>query len=574
MVRFKPGVTFPDFVVTDYSKSRTKGLDPRPARDFRLGMVVWMGGLVVLLFLWMRLLSLQVFGHDRYKVLADENRLRMVNLPAPRGIIYDRTGKILAGNDKIFVNSGGMQVIGYKRTYPEKEAGAHVIGYLGETAGKELGLLTPFGEYHAGDMLGRQGLEAEYENKLRGVDGGWLIEVDSEGKMVRDMGKTPPTPGRDLRTSLSADLIEVAKEALGDKKGAIVVSDPRNGEIQALSSSPGFDPQILNQNFDILNTNPDLPLFNRAISGTYPPGSVFKMIVTTAAIDSGKVKPSFTIVDTGFIQIGTYRYSNWLFTKHGGVEGITGFVKGLTRSTDTFFYRLGEAVGPETIGKYAQNFGLGKATGIDIPGEGAGLVPSPVWKLENKNENWYLGNSFLFAIGQDDLLVTPLQINQMTNILATGGFKCKPHLIAGALDSKKCEKVDISQTVLDIVKKGMIGACSPGGTAFPLFDWNQAALVKGSVASFAKATEGLALPLIACKTGTAEYVAASGKTRTHGWLTAYAPADDPQISVTVLMEGGGEGSNVAAPAVRKILAKYFHVEDKYPYANIPQELGE
>jgi len=508
-----------------------------------------------LLFIWVRLFSLQVIGHERYKALSDENRLRLLKLPAMRGNILDRTGKILATSEKIFIDESGLKVEGYRRVYPEKGVAVHVIGSLGEVSGKESGLLTVNGKYQAGDLMGRSGLEGTFENTLRGKDGGWLLEVDHNGKMVRDMGKTSPVSGQAIKSTISLDLSKTAQDALGEKKGAVVVSDPRNGEVLVLVSSPGYDPNSLVENFENILADKNLPLFNRAISGTYPPGSVFKMVVTTAAIDSGKVKPGFTVDDHGFIQVGSYRYSNWLFSKRGGVEGVVGFSRAITRSTDTFFYKVGEILGPETMGEYAGKFGYGKKTGIDISGEEKGLIPSVAWKKEEKNENWYLGNSYHFAIGQDDLLVTPLQVNLMTNILATRGKKCIPHLVN---KSPECEEVVISDIALDIVNKGMVGACSQGGTSFVFFDWNA----------------DKSRPQVACKTGTSEYVGENGKMKTHGWLTAFAPADNPEISVTVLMEGGGEGSNVAAPVVRKILAKYYNVADNYPYDRIPREVGE
>ena len=194
------------------------------------------------------------------------------------------------------------------------------------------------------------------------------------------------------------------------------------------------------------------------------------------------------------------------------------------------------------------------------------------------------------AIGQGDILVSPLQLNQMTNILATNGKKCRPHLnkilntkfeapnndpdFAKATTGEQCSKIQISNEVFEIIKKGMVGACSTGGTAFPFFDWNEGADQSKSKSMYAERKDGNPLPLVACKTGTAEYVAEDGKTKTHGWLTAYAPVDDPQISVTVVVEGGGEGSNVAAPVVRQVMAKYFGIEDKYPYGSIRQEISE
>jgi penicillin-binding protein 2 len=580
MKRFRPGISFGDFVVAD-SRSKKSLINNETDRDYRRGWLIWVGVILGMTLLLVRLATLQLFYGDRYRLLADQNRIQKIKLPAQRGVIFDRNKEELVKNEKIITGTGKDERETWNRIYLLATTSAHVLGYVGEIGNDEVGLLKNLGsKYEAGDKIGRSGIEAEYEDLLRGIDGGRLVEVDNQGNISREMGRREAEPGRDLYLSLDKNILQTAQEALGNKKGAVVVSNPQTGEILALNSSPTFDPNTITTNYLQLNAQTDLPFLNRAIGGIYPPGSTFKMVTTTAAIESGKVKPEFTFNDQGIITVNGYSYTNWLFTKHGGMEGITGFSKAITRSTDTFFYTVGGMTGPELISIWARSFGLGELTGIDIPGEVIGIIPDPEWKMKTKNEAWFLGNTFQMAIGQGDILVTPIQINRMTNILATNGNNCKLHLMQAQSskikdqNNNQCPKVQISKQTLEIIKKGMIGACSPGGTAFPLFDWNESALNKSGSSSFAKASKDSSLPLVACKTGTAEYVAASGNVRTHGWLTAYAPADNPEISVTVLMEGGGEGSNVAAPVVRKILAKYFNVEDKYPYSAIPQEVGE
>lgn len=556
MKRFKPGISFGDFVVTDFLARKSHSPDDKPIRDFRRGFLVWMAVFLAFGLLFIRLISLQIISGNRYRVLAEENRVRKVKLPAPRGKILDRNGRVLAENKTRNTEVGGVKVPVWERWYPEGKFTAHVVGTVGEVAEDEVGLLKKEGgAYDIGDLLGRSGLEVQYEDRLRGKDGGVLVEVDNQGKMARNLGEVQPEAGRDLTTTLDTKLQRVAMGALGGEKGAAVASVPGTGEVLALVSSPGFDPNTFNDQYSLLISQGDNPLFNRAIGGVYPPGSTFKMITTLAAIESGKVAANFSYDDHGIITVGIYKYTNWLFTRRGGVEGIIGFPRALTRSTDTFFYRVGELTGPEIIGDWAVKMGLGSRTGIDLPGEGAGLVPSPEWKMKTKGEQWYLGNTFLMAIGQDDVLATPVQMNQMTNVLATGGTKCRPHLISGG---SQCTNVQISKETLDIIKKGMIGACSTGGTAYVFFDWNN----------------NPDYPKVACKTGTAEYVADNGKIKTHGWLTAYAPADDPKISVTAVVEGGGEGSDVAAPIVRKMMADYFNLPDTYPYDRIPKGSGE
>ncbi|MBI2008615.1 hypothetical protein HYS82_03100 [Candidatus Amesbacteria bacterium] len=522
MKRFRPGILFADFVQGRGKVRRHGGAGGQ--RDYRRGWVVWLGTMLAMGLILVRAFDLQILQGERLRVLADENRIKQIRLAAPRGKIRDRNGVEVVRN----------------------EAAAQVVGYLGEVKEDEVGLVKASGgKYEVGSWIGRAGVEAQYEDILRGVDGGKLVEVDNEGKIVRELGQKEPVAGRDVQLAIDGGLQETAYDAVRGKKAGVIVANPQNGEILALVSSPSFDPGLVENYL----SRKDLPMFNRAIGGVYPPGSTFKMITTMAGLETGKVKPSFTFVDTGMIGVGSFRYTNWLFTKRGGTEGRIGFARAITRSTDTFFYKVGELAGPEAMVEWAKKVGLGQITGIDLPGEVPGWVPDP----STSSGPWYLGNTYHLAIGQEDLLATPLQINLMTNILASNGKKCRPHL--NKMFNVQCSMINISNETLEIIKNGMIGACSEGGTSFVMFDWN--ADVK--------------LPKIACKTGTAEYVAESGKVKTHGWLTAYAPADNPVISATVVIEGGGEGSNVAAPVVRKIFAKYFNVEDKYPYGAIRGE---
>jgi penicillin-binding protein 2 len=530
-----------------------------------------------------RLLTLQVVYGERYRVLSDENRVKTIRISAPRGVIYDRNGVVLASNQKFTKIEDDEVREKYLRVYPFKENTAHVMGYLGEVKEDEVGLLKESGsKYSVGDLVGRTGIEYTYENQLRGIEGGRLVEVDNRGQVSRELGRKEPQPGTDIHLAVDAVLQEIASSAMAGKKGAVIVSIPNTGEIMALVSSPTYDPNLFVGDINDLKTSEiqkvltdeNLPMFNRAIGGVYPPGSTFKMVTTTAAIDSGKVSPGFVYEDSGVIRVGIYSYNNWLFSKSGGTEGVIGFARALTRSTDTFFYKVGEMTGPATIAEWGKKMALSEKTDIDLPGEVEGLMPNPDWKKEVKGEAWFLGDTYIMSIGQGDILTTPIQINRMTNILASQGKKCRLHLVSEDMVEHGCEEVEIAPETLDIIRKGMTGACSSGGTAFPLFDWNDAALKNSGGGTFSKAGGGQTLPIVACKTGTAEYMSENGKMRTHGWLTAFAPVEQPKISVTVLMEGGGEGSNVAAPVVRKILAKFFEVTDLYPYGAIKNEISE
>lgn len=550
MRKFKPGISFADFVVRDMGRPRRK-IEELVPNDYRRGWLVWLAVVVGMSLIGVKLVSMQILQGGEYRVLADENRVKRIKLPAPRGRILDRNGVTLAGNVQ--------QDRGWLREYPHALATAHILGYLGEVGEDEVGLLKEKGEkYDAGDIIGRAGVEAEYERLLRGADGGRLVEVDNVGEVSREMGIKEPVAGADLYLAMDVGVAEEAYSALAGKKGAVVASDPDTGEIIALVSSPSFDVNTLSAQYSVLSTHPDLPLFNRAIGGLYPPGSTFKMVTTLAAIESGKVRSDFTFEDQGVIRVGAFSYYNWLFTKRGGTEGVVDFVRATSRSTDTFFYKVGELTGPDVLAEWAKKMSFAEKTGIDLAGEVAGVIPNPAWKEMVKGEPWYLGDTYITAIGQGDILTTPLQINLMTNVLAAEGRKCKPRLTQTP-NSDECPNVQISKETLKIIQNGMVGACSTGGTGFVFFDWN---------------TSGSGLPTVACKTGTAEYITAEGKARTHALFTVYAPVEDPKISVTVVVEGGGEGSNVAAPIARKVLAKYFGIEDKYPYGSIRQEVSE
>ncbi len=291
---------------------------------------------------------------------------------------------------------------------------------------------------------------------------------------------------------------------------------------------------------EYLNNKDGFPMLNRAISARYHPGSVFKIVVSTAGLESEVIKKETLIEDTGVIKIGDYSYNNWLWTKKGQTDGWLNIVTAIKRSNDIFFYKLGELLGVDRIKDWAIKFGYGGKTKIEIKGEVEGVVPDDRWKREVKGEPWYLGNTYHLAIGQGDLDVTPLQVNQMTNIIANNGKRCNMSILK---ESKtECSDVGIEVDNLRTIIEGMKLACKTDGTAWPLFNFK---------------TE------IACKTGTAEV--GDGSKDTHAWLTAFAPVDDPQISITVLVERGGEGSDIAAPIVGDILKEWFNEpETKVP----------
>lgn len=527
--------------------------------------------LVFLLFLIFfillgRLFQLQVIEGKENRFLSDNNRIARIKIEAPRGLILDRHGEVLADNEPLYVLSEGvdqnkeipreealnLQAQGQdqnlkillKRRYSMGSFFAHALGYLGEVTEEELKeQKLDLKGYHLGSLIGRVGLEAQYEELLMGREGSELAEVDTRGKIIRRMGRILPSPGKSLTLALDSKLQQKAVEAMGEKKGAIIASNPNTGEILTFYSSPTYDPNVFLDKQDrtevlkLISDEKNLPLLNRVIAGLFPPGSTFKIITSIAGLEEKKIDAKTTILDTGVIYYGAFKYSNWYFTSQGKTDGEVNVVKALARSNDIFFYKLGEMIGIEKLNYWADKFGVNKKFGIDLPGELPGFMATPEWKQRVKGENWFLGNTYHMSIGQGDLDLTPLGVNMMTNVVATGGQLCQPRMLKiGAENtpySPECKEIEVKKENLQLVKKGMINACSPGGTAGSFFDFD---------------------PQVACKTGTAE--TGDGKT-THAWFTVFAPADNPEISITVLVERGGEGSSVSAPIAKEILEEYF-----------------
>lgn len=512
------------------------------------------------------LVRVQVLQGNYFRGLSDGNRVRRVPIHAPRGIIYDRNGVALVANlpsyrlktcpdvgqcDTSLISKAqaiAMQAEGLSpgqsleldstRSYPYGPAAAQLIGYVSQISADELAKRPG---YSAGDVVGRGGLEEEYKSVLRGEDGEEIVEVDALGNKLRTLATVWPVPGKDVATTIDIRLQQVVYEQMKGRQGAVVVTDPTSGEILAIASSPSFDPNVFTdfssdsswrqERINEILTGKSQPLFDRAISGTYPPGSTFKVVTATAGLETGKIREDTLITDPGILVVGEYKFPNWLFLRGGGTQGILDVVAAIQKSNDIFFYRVGEWVGVDDLGQWALKFGLASRLGIDLPGEAPGSFPTKEWRARFA-KSWYLGDTYHLAIGQGDLLVTPLQVNQWTSVIANGGKLCRPHVLSGSGDL--CKSIGISEKTLDLVQRGMVAACSPGGTAWPLFDFK--------------------VP-VACKTGTAEF--GDPKNRTHAWLTGYAPAIEPEVAVTVLVESGGEGSDVAAPIVKKILEAWF-----------------
>lgn len=480
--------------------------------------------------LWVTVVKLNLIKGRYYRDLALNNRVARVIIPSPRGKVFDRKGRVVA--DNVDFNEE------VKRFYPYGESMANVTGYLGSVNDEELKNGKCGRSLHHESIVGRAGIEKEMDCELMGNDGYKLVEVDATGNSNRDLGQLDAVGGKDVFLSLDAYWQEKIYKMLDGKKAAVVMSEPETGKILALVTSPSYDANNFNYSYDketiktYLEDTENLPMLNRTIGAKYHPGSVFKPIEALGALEEGLIDENTLFEDTGVIKIGDYSFKNWLWTKNGTTDGMVNIVKALKRSNDIFFYKLGEVMGVDRIKNWAHEFGLGEKTGIELPGEVAGLVPNDKWKRENLGERWYLGDTYHLSIGQGDLTVTPLQINQMTNIVASGGQKCQMSILRES--PILCEQIKAKEKNWNLVKEGMKEACKNGGTAWPLFNFK---------------TE------IACKTGTAEL--GDGTNDTHAWLTAFAPAEKPQVSITVLVERGGEGSDVAAPIVGDILKEWF-----------------
>ncbi len=558
------------------------------------------------ILLW-RLFDLTIIQGHAFRTLADNNRTRELIIHAPRGILYDRTGKPLVANipqyrlvgntTKIISKEEGDQLaksglppgtfleVDWRRQYLYADSLSQVTGYTGELTDSELkDEYYQLREYHAGDKIGRAGAEAYYEDKLRGQDGKELVEVDATGKILRILGRQEAIPGEDITLSVDAALSETAAHAFPPgEKGAIVITKPETGEVLALYSAPAFDANkfsagISTGEYNSLLNDPDRPMFDRAISGTYPPGSTFKIVLAIGGLQEGLVKPDTIVDDNGTIVLGPFTFSNWYFTQYGKTEGPVDIVKALQRSNDIFFYKVGEMLGITKIAKWARIVGLGKTLGIELPGEATGLVPDPAWKaatfntpsdLAAHNDEWYLGDTYHVAIGQGYLLTTPLQVNAWTNIIADGGKLCRPTIAKVTGGNGDCKNINLSPETVKLISTGLEEACATGGTGWPLFNFGIKLDARGVATSSGTFTS---IP-VACKTGTAEF--GDPKDRTHAWFTTFAPVppDDvaaqgstpsahlltgnPELSITVLVEGAGEGSNVAAPVAKTILTDWF-----------------
>lgn len=446
-----------------------------------------------------------------------------------------------------------------RRTYLYGNLAAHLIGYLGEIDENEL-KQSKNGPYRMGDMVGKYGVESRWEADLRGVDGGRQIEVDALGREIGPLRSVDPFPGNNLVLTLDLELQKVAEEAFQDKSGALVAMDPKTGRILAMVSKPSFDPNLFAKNISpeewkSLIENPGHPLQNKGIQGQYPPGSVFKIITAIAGLESGVIDPNTQMTCTGSYTYGNRDFRCW---KEGG-HGKISLHQAIVESCDIYFYQVGLKVGVDQIAHYAKEFGLGKTTGIYLPHEKPGIVPTTSWKEKSSGVQWYSGETLSLAVGQGYLNTTPIQLLSLISAIANGGILYLPQVVErveniyGSVLKEyppiEMGRANVSEKTLRIIQDALMGAVNePHGT-------------------------GLACALkdvkVAGKTGTAQVIRMPQnfkngdmdkmplKFRDHAWFVAYAPVENPRISIAVLVEHGGFGAAAALPIAKKVIEKYF-----------------
>jgi penicillin-binding protein 2 len=562
----------------------------------------------------------QLVQGDYYRELAENNRLRRLPIKAPRGLIYDRNGRLLVENipsyNLMFDRSRTTDVehslafvagvlgrpVGdlhavlqrYAGTpvfrpvllaenlslsevarlgvsgleYPEFEVEvqhlrlyrhgaqtAAALGYLGEVTQDEVERSN--GLYEPGDLVGKKGIEQTYDSALRGQDGERVVVVDSRGELLEEYGSKPAVPGKNLTLSIDLDLQQEAARQLDgpEKVGAVIAMDPHNGEILAMVSSPSYNPNLFarrlqKDDWQALIDDPNHPLQNRVIQNTYSPGSTFKIVMATAGLTEHLVDEHSRTFCAGAAVFYGRAFRCWRKGGHGSVDAHLA----LKGSCDVYFYTVGQRLGIDRIAKYARIFGIGTPTGIEIQGEKKGLVPDMAWSLKARKMPWYPGETISVSIGQGPVLMTPLQMAELTAMVANGGYRVAPHLVKDA-PVPSPQHVPIDPKALEVVRQGMWAVVNePGGTAYG------SARVPGAE--------------IAGKTGTVQVIAQAQRTeykalpfkyRDHAWFTSFAPVKDPRLVVVVFAEHGGSGSKVAGPIAQALYAKYFKV-DLHPAA--------
>jgi penicillin-binding protein 2 len=451
------------------------------------------------------------------------------------------------------------------RSYPQGEVASHAIGYIGRINDADVKRIETQGftaNYKGTDHIGKLGIEGAYERELHGVTGSEQVEIDAGGRAIRSLARSEPLSGNNLVVTLDLKLQKIAEDAFQDYKGALVAIDPKTGEVLALVSKPGFDPNLFvdgidPQNWDALNNSPDKPLNNRALRGQYPPGSTIKPFMALAALEYRKRSPEFTISDPGYFTLAgvAHRYRDWKKEGHG----LVNMHKSIVISCDTYYYGLANELGIDAIHRFLAGFGFGSRTGIDIDGELSGLAPSQEWKWQRFKQKWYAGDTVSVGIGQGYMLATPLQLAAATATIANNGVPVHPRLLKAVQDSKTQEMRELAAPAakdavavkpehIAFVRAAMVDVTRPGGTAAQV----------GQGAAYA----------MAAKTGTAQVVGMKQGEKydekrlkqehwDHALFIAFAPADDPRIAMAILVENGKHGGSTAGPIAREVFDYYL-----------------
>ncbi len=417
------------------------------------------------------------------------------------------------------------------RHYPYGQLAAHAIGYVNEIDRWRLTKLEDYG-YKTKDIVGFGGVEEKYDYYLRQEEGGLSVEVNHRGKFMRVLGFEPPSNGKDVQLTLDLRIQKIVEANLSGRKGSIILMDPQSGEILALTSYPNFNPAVFvtkrTKLIAGLFNNPDAPLINRAISSSYPPASVFKLVLASAGLELKRINLSTNFLCKGSTMVGSRKFSCW------DVHGVQDIIMAIAHSCDIFFYKTGLLVGAQNIHDYALKLGFAKSAGLELPYETSGFIPSPLWRKINKFQNWFDGDTANLSIGQGDCLVTPLQMVDMMAIFANGGYLPSPYIIkaVGALDfserKKKLTHVPFKKSTFEIICRGLRAVVSDE---------------KGT----ANILSGLPV-VVAGKTGTAQVSHGA----THAWFVGYFPFDKPKYVICVLLENGG-GGHAASAVARQII---------------------
>ena len=447
------------------------------------------------------------------------------------------------------------------RQYPQGELFSHVIGYIGRINQKELDKLDESGEianYRGTDYIGKMGLEQSYERALHGTTGVEQVEIDSAGRAVRLLSRTPPTSGSNLVLKMDAGLQALAFKAFGNRRGALVAMDPQTGGVLAFVSKPGFDPNLFVDGIDPqswaeLRNSPDRPMLNRALNGSYPPGSTFKPFMALAALTYGKRTPQSGISDPGYYWLGNHQFRDDVVGGHGWVD----MYKSIVVSCDTYYYMLANDLGIDNIARFMSQIGFGSRSGIDLTGESTGTLPSREWKKKRFNKEWFLGETVSVAIGQGYNAYTPLQLASAVSTLANDGVMFTPHVVdyienvatkvRTPVEPQPLRKLDWNPDHIATIKRAMVGVNKEGTSA--------------AVFAGAPYTSG-------GKTGTSQVIAikqgekyiesrVQERFRDHALFIAYAPADKPRIAVALIVENAGFGAKSAAPIARQVLDYYL-----------------